>query len=123
MAGRRPSQPPQPLRPPLTVDEKRRCVTRLESRIKDLEAFNPETVEKRWAIPEVMTLETAIDEALSAAFGHRTVEYNRYVRATKLDHGPVVMSLGEWWFCKFLLGPVGPLIISMENTSCGRVLR
>ena len=42
-----------------------------------------------------MALETAIDEALSAAFGHGTVEYRRYSSAASLDHGSVSLSLGS----------------------------
>ncbi len=44
--------------------------------------------------PEVTGLETAIDETLASVFGHGTVEYNRYSRATQLDHGPMVMRTG-----------------------------
>jgi predicted nucleotide-binding protein len=85
--ARRPA-PPQPVRPTLTIDQKRRCIERLRQRIAELEAFDPQSVQKRWP-PEVHVIETAIEEALSAAFGHDTVEYNRYSRATTLDHGPV----------------------------------
>jgi predicted nucleotide-binding protein len=77
----------QPERPALTVEQKRRCIVRLNKRIEELEAFDPETVEKRFP-PEVTALENAIDEALSAAFGYGTVEYNRYSAAARLDHGP-----------------------------------
>jgi predicted nucleotide-binding protein len=35
-----------------------------------------------------MALETAIDGSLSAAFGHGTVDYDRYSDAATLDHGP-----------------------------------
>lgn len=90
--ARRPA-PPQLVRPTLTIDQKRRCIERLRQRIAELEAFNPQSVKKRWP-PEVRVIETAIDEALSAAFGHDTVEYNRYSRVTTLDHGPVFADSG-----------------------------
>ncbi len=86
--------PPQPQRPTLSIEERRRGVARLERRIQELEAFDPQKVQKRFSDPEVMALQTAIDEALSAVFGHGTVEYRRYQRATKLDHGPLIVRTG-----------------------------
>jgi hypothetical protein len=49
-------------------------VARLRRRIADLEAFKPESVQQRWG-PEVKALEASIDETLSGAFGHNTVEF------------------------------------------------
>jgi predicted nucleotide-binding protein len=86
--ARRTAPPSKPERPTLTVEQKRRCIERLRQRIQDLEAFDPTKVQKRYRVPEVMALEAAIDEALSAAFGHGTVEYRRYNDAATLDHGP-----------------------------------
>jgi predicted nucleotide-binding protein len=93
LATRR-TPPPQPQRPVLSNDQLRRGIARLNQRIAELEAFDPATVQRRFTWPEVQALETAIDEALSAVFGHGTIEYGRYERATQLDHGPVVMQLG-----------------------------
>ncbi|MES2602541.1 MAG: nucleotide-binding protein [Pseudomonadota bacterium] len=89
MARRSTTERPQ--RPVLSVDQKRRSIEKLLRRIQELEVFDPQKVQKRWP-PEVTAIETSIDEALSAVFGHGTVEYNRYSRATTLDHGPVVMG-------------------------------
>jgi predicted nucleotide-binding protein len=58
---------------------------------EDLVAFNPKSITKRWG-PEVKALETAIEENLSAVFGHNTVQYNRYRRAAALDHGNMIMG-------------------------------
>lgn len=91
--ARHPSQT-KPQRPIHTAEEKRRDIERLERRIAELEAFDPATVKKRFSSPEVIQRETAIDDTLSAVFGHRTVEYDRYARAAKLDQGPVTMQLG-----------------------------
>ena len=71
-----------------------RCIVRIEQCIRELEAFDPQKVQKRYRVPEVMALEAAIDTALSAAFGHGTVEYRRYVDAATLDHGPHIAHLG-----------------------------
>jgi hypothetical protein len=83
--------PPQPA--VLTVDQKRRRIERLENCIRDLEAFDPQTVQKRYGIPEVEALEAAIDDALAAAFGHGTHSYNRYKAAADLDAGPNMVRI------------------------------
>lgn len=80
-----------------TLEQKRQDVERLKRRIKELEEFDPQTVTKRFSDPKVMEIETAIDETLSAVFGHGTVEYKRYGLAKDLDHGPVVMDMTPDW--------------------------
>jgi predicted nucleotide-binding protein len=86
--------PPQPQRHVLSIQQKRRGIERLQKRIEDLEAFDPQTVQKRFP-PEVTVLGTAIDETLATVFGHATVEYDRYKSAARLDNGLVVVSLGR----------------------------
>ena len=61
--------------------------------LEAFDAFDPQKVQKRYRVPEVMALEAAIDEALTAAFGHGTVEYRRYSDAATLDHGPRIARL------------------------------
>ncbi len=56
--------------------------------------FNPTAVQSRFGSPEVAALQAAIDDTLSAAFGHGTPDYKRYASAAELDHGPVTMSTG-----------------------------
>lgn len=92
--ARRPQQPQKPERPYHDVEQKRLDIDRLGRRIRDLEAFEPSKVQKRWS-PEVEALQTSIDETLSAVFGHGTVEYDRYQQAASLDNGPVVLSMGN----------------------------
>jgi predicted nucleotide-binding protein len=94
---RRPTPPPKPERPILTVEQKRRRIERLQKCIQDLQAFDPQQVQKRYGVPEVLALEAAIDEVLSAAFGHRTPAYERYSRAAKLDHGPHFARMDPTW--------------------------
>lgn len=91
--ARRPAVPAEPRHSDRTVEQMRQGIERIRRRIKDLEAFDPTSVQKRWS-PEVAALQNAIDEALTAAFGHGTIEYNRYKDAAELDNGPVFMSLG-----------------------------
>jgi hypothetical protein len=66
--------PPQPQPANLTIEQMKVGITRLNRRIADLEAFDPNSVQQRWA-PEVKALQTSIEESLSAVFGHDTVEY------------------------------------------------
>jgi predicted nucleotide-binding protein len=82
--------PPEPQPEKLTVEQMRLGISRLQRRIADLEAFDPQVIQKRWG-PEVKTLETAIEETLAAVLGHNTVQYNRYKAAADLDNGPVIM--------------------------------
>lgn len=82
------SQPSAPMseRPNLSVEQKRRCIRRLERCIDELKQFDPTRVQKRHP-PEVIALEKSIEGALVAAFGERTAAYYRYSRATNLNHG------------------------------------
>jgi hypothetical protein len=87
------SKPPKPTAPILTAEQKRRRVERLKKCIGDLQAFDPQKVQKRFGVPEVFALEAAIDKALSSAFGHGTSAYMRYNRAAALDHGPLITNV------------------------------
>jgi len=89
-----PSKPEHPFH---TVEQKRQDIERLSRRVKELEAFDPQSVTKRFSDPRVTEIETAIDETLAAVFGHGTVEYNRYKAAKRLDHGPVIMDTTLDW--------------------------
>jgi predicted nucleotide-binding protein len=80
--------PPQPQPANLTIEQMKVGITRLNRRIAELEALDPNSVQQRRA-PEVNALQTSIEESLSAVFGHGTVEYNRYRRAAIFDWGPV----------------------------------
>jgi hypothetical protein len=71
----------QPVRPPppvLNADQIRRRIQGLERCIAELEAFDPKTVQKRYNTPEVVAIETAITDALGAAFGPGTDRFNRW---------------------------------------------
>jgi len=90
--ARRSSSAPAPQRAVLTVDQMRRGVARLKKRIEEVVAFNPQTVQERYA-PEVTTLETSIEETLGAVFGPDTIEYHRYYHAHRLDAGGRAISM------------------------------
>jgi hypothetical protein len=61
---------------------------RLQKCIRRLEAFDPQKVQKRIGVPEVLTLEADIDKALCSAFGYGTPAYIQYNLAATLDYGP-----------------------------------
>ena len=82
-----------------------KAIDRFQRRIGELETFDPTTVKER-SDPRISTIEVAIDEALSEAFGQGTSAYRRYSSATNLDraslnylHGTplpdVIMGLQE----------------------------
>ncbi len=90
--ARRPVPPPKPRSPILTAGQKRRRIERLQKCITSLEAFDYQKMRKRFGNPEVVTLEAAIDKALSSAFGYGTPAYMRYNLAAELDPGPLVTN-------------------------------
>ena len=90
--ARRPVPPPKPRSPILTAGQKRRRIERLQNCITSLEAFDHQKVRKRFGNPEVVTLEAAIDKALSCAFGYGTPAYMRYNLAATLDPGPLITN-------------------------------
>jgi hypothetical protein len=87
--ARRPVPPPKPKSPILTNGQKRRRIERLQKCITNLETFDSQKVRKRFGNPEVLTLEAAIDKALSSAFGNGTPAYMRFNQAATLDAGPL----------------------------------
>jgi hypothetical protein len=90
--ARRSVPPPKPRSPILTAGQKQRRIERLQKCITSLEAFDSQKVRKRFGNPEVVTLEAAIDKALSSAFGYGTPAYMRYNVAAKLDPGPLITN-------------------------------
>jgi predicted nucleotide-binding protein len=71
-----------------------RGIKRLEKQIAEIEAFDVSVLTKRWDAPQ-MALQTAIEGTLVSVFGHKTVEYNRYEDAIRLDRGP--LRMGSSW--------------------------
>jgi hypothetical protein len=90
--ARRSVPPPKPKFPILTVGQKRRRIARLQKCITSLEIFDSQKVRKRFGNPEVLTLEAAIDKALSSAFGNGTPAYMRFNQAATLDAGPLITN-------------------------------
>lgn len=91
MATRKP--PPPPVQANLTVSQMQKGIVRLERIIGEIEAFDATGLTKRWS-SEQTALEATIEGTLTSVFGHDTVEYRRYSRATLLDHGSVSIVIG-----------------------------
>lgn len=88
--ARKPSAPS--LRQPgLSADEIRTGILRLQRRIAELEAFDPNTVSERRA-PEVKALQVSIEGTLERIFGSDTPDFNRLRPAARLDSGPISMG-------------------------------
>src|SRR5215471_13427269 len=87
------SAPSEPRRSEYTVEQKLGHIVRLKSRIEQLNGFDPQRVQKRFDEPEVLALQTAVADTLSAVFGPGTPEYNRYSDAARLDQGPVFAGM------------------------------
>jgi predicted nucleotide-binding protein len=66
----------------------RAAIIRFARRIGELQSFEPQGVRSR-SDPTIRTLEVAIDEALTEAFGHETPEYRRYSAASNLDRASI----------------------------------
>ena len=78
----------------LTAEQMKRGISRLDKLIKEIQEFDTQIIQKRWG-PEVKALELSIEGTLASAFGHNTVEYNRYKDAAHLDRGGVI-ARGDW---------------------------
>lgn len=92
---RRPIEPPR--EPELTPQQLRLRIEQLERCIAGIEAFDPETVNRRSGEPQVVALRASIEDSLSAAFGHGTPSYNRYSGVAVLDRGPHFVRTGGSW--------------------------
>jgi len=88
-------KPSPPEHTNLSPDQMKKGIARLQRVVKEIEAFDPKSITKRWSV-EQKAVEATIEGALSSVFGHNTVEYRRYQRAASLDHGSVSMGGRSW---------------------------
>jgi hypothetical protein len=87
--ARRSAPPLRPTAPNLTLEQKRYRIERFQVCIKRLEDFDPAKVQRRIGVPEIVTLEAGIDNALSATFGYGTPSYFRFNLAARLEQIPM----------------------------------
>jgi predicted nucleotide-binding protein len=85
--ARRPTQPPPAPKKTMTTDELRNGIKRLQTRIEELEAFDPNKMtENRPA--ELQGLSTSIQTTLARVFGDGTPDYQRFLPACELQWSP-----------------------------------
>ncbi|HAU1183866.1 TPA: hypothetical protein JBI17_14185 [Legionella pneumophila] len=96
MAARH-TPPQKPERPYQSVEQKRRSIDKINTRITELNAFDPIAIQQENGDPQVKALEVSIDTALTFAFGQNTNEYTRYSRAAYLDRAPINMHIESSW--------------------------
>jgi uncharacterized protein (TIGR02391 family) len=82
MAARK-SPPSQPTAANLTAEQMRSAIPKLERRIRDLEEFDPSSIQQR-SDPRLEALENKLTDTMSDVFGHGTLEFNRF-RPRSLD--------------------------------------
>jgi hypothetical protein len=93
MARKSGSPPPKDRIP--TVREMQSGIERLTLRIQELKAFDPQSVTARRS-PQVVSLETAIEETLAAVFGQRTPKFNLYRAACDLEPALTLSITPDW---------------------------
>jgi uncharacterized protein (TIGR02391 family) len=80
MAARKPSAA-QPQSANLTPEQMRAAIPKLERRIKDLEDFDPNSLQQR-SDPRLGALENKLTDTIADVFGHGTIEYNRFASSS-----------------------------------------
>jgi predicted nucleotide-binding protein len=85
MAPRPPAPPQQAM---LTPEQMRQGIQRLERRIAEVEAFDPESIQTRDDTSKAEALAASVKGALEQTFGHDTVEFQRYQGAASF-HWPL----------------------------------
>jgi hypothetical protein len=68
----------------LTPEEMTQGISKLEKRVSELKALDIERFESE-RDPSLLALQTSIESTLEMIFGAGTTDYNRYIRAAKLD--------------------------------------
>ncbi len=75
--------------------DRRHAIERLRRRVTELQAFEPMSVQTRRS-PEVVKLETAIEDTLRAVFGNNTSRYRLYRSAADLEPPAVLSHTPDW---------------------------
>lgn len=85
---------PEPQSAILSSPQKREAIRKIERRIAEVEAFDPNSVlDPR--DPRISVIEKKLEEMLASIFGYGTIEYNRYhYQITHLDRTPIVLGRG-----------------------------
>ncbi|WP_186308667.1 TIGR02391 family protein [Paraburkholderia sp. BCC1885] len=95
MVTRKPqaAQQPQTRLANLTPEQMRAAIPKLQRRIADLEAFNPQSIRQRFD-PQVTALDTKLEDTVAGIFGTDTAEYVRF-KTRGLDTAGIFWGQGE----------------------------
>ncbi len=88
-----PAQQPQTRPANLTPEQMRAAIPKLQRRIDELEAFDPQSIRKRFE-PQIAALDTKLEDTVASIFGTDTVEYVRF-RTRGLDTAGIFWGQGE----------------------------
>lgn len=98
----RKTPPAQPKPANLTVDQMSAAIPKLDRRIADLEAFDPNSIRQRFD-PQVGALDTKLEDTVASIFGTDTIEYSRFQTSGldtagiswggEMSHGEVIVGL------------------------------
>jgi predicted nucleotide-binding protein len=91
--ARRSTPPPTPQRAELTPDQLQRGITRLRRVVKDVEAFDPQTMQDRRPA-ELAALEERVREAVEKTFYPGTSQFNRFIDAGDIASRSMVVTFG-----------------------------
>ncbi|RDJ12428.1 TIR domain-containing protein [Rhizobium grahamii] len=69
----------------LTVSQMERGIHRLQRRLEDVKAFDPNTLDREDPSSTVRPLSNSIETALAETFDHGTIEYNRFRSASRFE--------------------------------------
>jgi predicted nucleotide-binding protein len=93
MARRTPQSPPEDR--VLSVADMRSGIERLTRRIGDLKQLDPRSI-RSYRSPQIVSLETAIEQTLAAVFGQSTPKFKLYRHACDLEPAPNVNIVPDW---------------------------
>jgi len=79
----------------LSPSEMRSGIERLQLRIQELKALDPQSISD-YRSPEIVALEASIQDAFATTFGHGTPKFKRYRLATDLEPAPVLSITPDW---------------------------
>jgi uncharacterized protein (TIGR02391 family) len=78
----------------LSKEEIHKGIIKIERRLKELNEFDIQTIEKRWD-SKISAMEEKINNTLAEIFGHNTVEYRNFHIST-IDTLPLWMGQGDY---------------------------
>ena len=92
--ARRPTQSPPEDRV-LSVLDMRNGIERLGRRLEDLKQLDPRSI-TTYRSPQIVALETAVEQTLVALFGQSTPKFNLYRSACDLEPAPILRVVPDW---------------------------